>query len=138
MNGEPVDQCIFCKIIQGNIPAHIVQETATTLAFLDSLPVAPYHTLVIPKAHYADIFDTPADVFGDLMAAVHQVCRLYETKLGIHDVQIINNSGKQTQQTVFHLHFHIVPRRNGDGIFVPMNRYPELIERYDELLARLK
>ena len=102
--------CIFCKIIKGEIPSTKVFEDEHTYAFLDVHPKSKHHALVIPKAHYENIFDIPADQAGHLMNSIKQITSLYKEKYGISNVNIINNSGKIAGQEVFHIHFHIVPR----------------------------
>jgi histidine triad (HIT) family protein len=130
--------CVFCRIVAGSSPAWIVHETETTLAFLDVNPVAAYHTLVIPKAHQADLFDVGADVLLEVMASVKAVVDLYHRRLGLENVQIVSSSGVHAQQDVPHFHVHIVPRHRGDGQNIRWTTHPELRARFDELLARLR
>lgn len=130
--------CIFCKIAAGEIQHWKVLETENCLAFLDGRPMMAYHTLVIPKTHYADFFSTPDEILAETITTVKRVCELYEEKLGIHDVQLFNNSGPLTMQSVFHLHFHIFPKTPGDQKMLRFEFHPELVEQYDEMLARLK
>ena len=82
--------CIFCQIADGSAPSWKVYETASTCAFLDLAPVNAYHTLVIPKRHYANIFDVPAQELCDVMLALKHVVDMYKAKLGIQSVQITN------------------------------------------------
>ena len=102
--------CIFCKIISGEIPSTKVYEDEHTYAFLDAFPEGPHHTLIVPKKHYENIFDVPENEATNLMNAIKKIVALYERKFGLKHVNIINNSGSQAKQTVFHLHFHIIPR----------------------------
>ncbi|NSW53338.1 MAG: HIT family protein [Anaerolineae bacterium] len=129
--------CIFCQIIRGEAPSWKVYEDEYTVAFLDIYPVNPYHTLVIPKTHHENIFDTPPEVLAQLMRTIKHVTTLYEEKLGIHNVQIINSSGAQAQQDVFHLHFHIIPRHAGDGQNVRWHTHAELWAEFDRMLTGL-
>ncbi|MEO0340963.1 MAG: HIT family protein, partial [Bacteroidota bacterium] len=105
--------CIFCKVARGDAPSWKVYENESTYAFLDINPVSRYHTLVIPKKHYQDIFDIEEKDLQALIATVKKVAKYYKEHLGLEDIQIISNSGAAAQQTVFHLHFHIVPRHHG-------------------------
>jgi histidine triad (HIT) family protein len=130
--------CIFCKIVEGKAKSWKVYEDESVYAFLDIHPVSEYHTLVIPKNHYESIFDIPEDELSRVMAVVKRLAVLFNSKLGIHNVQIINSSGSEAQQDVFHVHFHIVPRRRGDNQDVKWTTHPEWVERYDRLLERLK
>ncbi len=133
-----MDTCIFCKIVKGEAKSWKVYEDEGVYAFLDIHPVSEYHTLVIPKAHYENIFDVPEADLAQMMRAVRRLARLYADRLGIHNVQIINSSGREAQQDVFHLHFHIVPRRLGDGQDVRWTTHPEYVDRFEALLERLR
>lgn len=108
-------ECIFCKIISGEIPSYKVYEDEFVYAFLDINPINKYHTLVTTKRHYCDIFDTPTEIIQNLSVGIKEVSTLFAKKLNIHNVQVINSSGSQAQQDVFHVHFHIVPRSHNDG-----------------------
>jgi histidine triad (HIT) family protein len=130
-------ECIFCRIAQHKEKAWMVHETEAAFAFLDIHPMNPYHTLVIPKAHFTDIFDIPARDLQDVMAVLKYVVDLYHDKLNLKDVQIISSNGAAGQQDVFHLHFHIAPRFNGDGQDVIWKTKPALAEQYDTMLKNL-
>jgi histidine triad (HIT) family protein len=133
-----MDNCVFCAIAEKRIQPWLVMENETCLAFLDANPIAPYHTLVIPKQHCVGMLDVSADILTDVTAMMHQVCRLYQEKLGIDSFQIFNNTGPSSLQTVFHLHFHIVPRFENDAISFNVTPMPELVEKYPEMLEKLK
>ena len=117
---EQMEDCIFCKIIKGEIKSWKVWENE------DVSPASAYHTLIIPKKHFENIFDIPERELKEVIAAVRKISKLYEEKLGIKNLQIINSSGKEGQQEVFHIHFHIVPRKKGDGQNIKWKTYPEL------------
>lgn len=133
-----MDHCIFCKIVKGKARSWKVMENEDAYAFLDIHPASRYHTLVIPKRHYRDIFDIPESELKAVIALTRAVAKLYEEQLGIKNVQIINSSGAEAQQDVFHLHFHIVPRRKGDGQNVRWTTHPEWVTEYDEMILKLK
>jgi len=133
-----MNNCIFCRIVAGNAPSWKVFETEEVYAFLDINPVSEYHTLVIPKAHYTDVFDTPAEVLQQIMEVVKEVTTLCREKLGIQHVQIVNSSGREAQQDVFHIHFHIVPRKSGDGQNIRWRTHPEWRGRFDQMLEKIK
>lgn len=130
--------CLFCKISKGEIKSWKVYENESVFAFLDINPVNEYHTIVIPKKHYEDIFDVPEKELQEVVSAIKKLTALYSQKLGIKNVQIINNSGAEAQQDVFHLHFHIVPRKNGDNQDIKWTPRIELREKFDQLLNELK
>ena len=130
--------CIFCKIVRQEAPSWKVMESENAYAFLDINPVNEYHTLVIPKKHYVNIFDAPAEALQDVIGLVKEVTTLYQEKLGINHVQIVNSNGREAQQDVFHIHYHIVPRRLGDGQNIRWKTHPEFRPRFDAMLERLK
>lgn len=132
-----MDSCIFCQIVAQKSPSWKVMENEHAYAFLDINPVSEYHTLVIPKTHHRDIFDTPSDVLQQVIDLVKQVTSLYQEKLGIQNVQIINSNGREAQQDVFHIHYHIVPRRYGDGQNIRWRTHAEWRPKFDGMLERL-
>lgn len=133
-----MNDCIFCRIVAGTAPSWKVHETTAAYAFFDIHPVNAYHTLVVPKRHYVDLFAVPASELLDLMATLKDVVDLYHTHLGMRNLQVVNSSGPDAQQDVFHLHFHIVPRHRGDGQDVHWTPRLELVEQFPTLLARLQ
>ena len=133
-----MDNCIFCQIVKGSSPSWKVMESEHAYAFLDINPVNEYHTLVIPKKHYRDIFDIPMDELWHVMDLLKQVVDLYAEKLGIQNLQIVNNNGSEAQQDVFHIHYHIIPRYLGDGQSIRWYSHREYRERFDALLEVLK
>lgn len=106
--------CLFCKILAGDIPATVVYKSETTLAFRDIAPQAPEHILVIHKDHYPSIHDVPAEVkaayFGELMATVHAVVE--QENLTENGYRVVMNSGEDAQQAVPHIHMHILAGRS--------------------------
>ena len=110
MAGEPQDDCLFCKIVAGHVPATIVRETDTTVAFRDINPQAPTHVLVIPKAHYADAA-TLAVAAPDLAADVLRETRAVADEDKLESYRIVFNTGTGAGQTVFHAHAHVVGGR---------------------------
>jgi histidine triad (HIT) family protein len=109
------DDCIFCAIVDGEIPGHVVHETETTLAFLDANPLAEGHALIVPKAHHARIADLPADLAVDLFGVVHDLVPRVEAAVDADAVTVGVNDGPAAGQEVPHVHVHLVPRREGDG-----------------------
>lgn len=118
--------CIFCKIVAGDIPSTKVYEDDTTLAFLDIRPVNHGHTLVIPKAHYRNILDIPEDVFLDVARTIKKVAPAVKIGAGAEGVNVSSSHEPAAGQEVFHLHFHIIPRFAGDGLrHWPQGSYSE-------------
>jgi histidine triad (HIT) family protein len=106
---------IFTQIAEGEIPARIVYEDETTVAFLDANPLAPGHTLVIPKAEYERLNDVPDDVATDLYATIHKLVPAVEEAVDADASTVAFNNGEAAGQEVPHVHCHIVPRFEGDG-----------------------
>ncbi|MBC6466491.1 HIT family protein [Actinomadura alba] len=92
-----------------------MESNATVAAFAPLRPLAPGHTLVIPTGHYADIFDTPPRPLADVMALVQRVAKAMRITLGAGGVNVLHASGPDSEQSVPHLHFHVVPRWQDDG-----------------------
>ena len=97
--------CIFCKVARGEAKSWKIYENDKVYAYLDINPVSRYHTLIIPKNHYVNIFDIPTEELKAVIAVVKKLSNWYKEKLGIENIQIITNAGAAAQQTVFHLHF---------------------------------
>ena len=132
-----MEDCIFCRIIHGDAKAWKVYEDENVFAFLDIHPANKYHTLVIPKIHYVNVLDIPEEVFVELIKVVKVIVDLYNRKLGIKNVQIVNSSGPDAQQDVFHLHFHILPRHKGDNQDIKWVTHPEWVAEFDHLIAKI-
>jgi histidine triad (HIT) family protein len=109
------EDCIFCSIVDGDIPARVIYEDDDVLAFLDANPLAEGHTLVIPKRHHETLGDTPPEDGEMTFAAVHYLAPLVEDAVGADATSIGINNGEVAGQEVPHLHVHIVPRFEGDG-----------------------
>jgi histidine triad (HIT) family protein len=132
-----MDNCIFCKIVQGEAPSWKIYENKEVYAFLDINPISKYHTLIIPKKHYVNIFDVPEHDLKEVIAVVRKLAKWYEEKLGIKNLQIISNNGKEGQQDVFHLHYHLVPRKKGDGQNIRWTVHPEWRADYEAMIEEL-
>ena len=107
--------CVFCKIIKGEIPSYKIYEDEKVYAFLDIAKDAFGHTLVIPKKHCVNIFDVSEEDYCVVMKVVKKISEHYKS-LGYTGVNIMNASGLDAQQSVFHLHYHIFPRKKDDGL----------------------
>jgi histidine triad (HIT) family protein len=110
------DACEFCKIGAGDAPAEVICEGENWLAFFPLNPATPGHTLVITREHYTDLWEVDnGPLAGDLMQAVIKVGRAVQAALSPDGMNLVTSSGKTAEQTVFHLHLHVVPRWKGDG-----------------------
>jgi histidine triad (HIT) family protein len=111
--------CLFCKIVAGEIPATIVAQDEHTISFMDINPATPGHALVIPREHAQDLLSIETD---DLAACIHAAQRLAgraKEALQADGVNLINSCGADAWQTVFHFHIHVVPRYAGDPLRLP-------------------
>ena len=111
-----MEDCIFCKIIKGDIPSYKLYEDNDIFVFLDINPVSKGHLLVIPKEHYENIFETPTEVLGKINQICKKMALICKERLDATGVNVLNASGKDAQQTVFHIHYHVVPRHKDDGL----------------------
>jgi histidine triad (HIT) family protein len=109
------DDCSFCRIVDGEIPARTVYEDDDVLAFLDVNPLAPGHTLVIPRAHDQFLRDVPADLSAAVFGTVHDLVGDVEDAVDADAHTVAVNDGPAAGQEVPHMHVHIVPRFDGDG-----------------------
>lgn len=108
------NNCIFCAIAAGEIPSFKVYEDDLVLAYLDINPFSKGHTLVIPKAHTEGLLDTPDEMLATIIARVKKVAAHLKQALPCDGFNIVQNNGEVAGQTVKHVHFHIVPRYQGD------------------------
>jgi len=107
------DRNVFAKILRGEAPAHLVYEDAHSVAFMDLMPQVEGHTLVVPRAAAVDLFDIEPDSLAHVIRATQHVARGVRRAFDAHGVMIAQLSGAAAGQTVFHLHFHILPRNHG-------------------------
>lgn len=109
--------CVFCEIVAGNAPAIRVHEDDDYLAFLDIRPFTRGHTLVVPKTHSVDLTDTPAATLAGMLAVGQRIAQATRASgLAATGNNVAINDGKSAFQTVFHIHLHVVPRRDGDKL----------------------
>lgn len=113
-----MSDCIFCKIIKGDIPCHKVFENDKVLAFLDVNPLNEGHTLVVPKGHYETIFDMNEELSGEIMQVVWKISNVLKKQLEPDGLNLLQNNGAPAGQAVPHFHFHIIPRFANDDLNV--------------------
>jgi histidine triad (HIT) family protein len=129
--------CIFCAIIAGDAPSRIVFQTPELVCFFPLEPELFAHTLIVPKAHYEDIRDTPASFGAYVFEASQFLASHYRNTLGATGFNLMNASGRDAEQSVFHLHFHFLPRFPDDKL----NTWPKLPSfdvDLDQLLNKVK
>jgi histidine triad (HIT) family protein len=120
------DDCVFCRIVTGELDAHVVERDANVVAFLDRSPLFVGHTLVVPTRHVVTLTDLPTDEIGPFFSHVQRIAGAVVSALGADGTFVANNN--IVSQSVAHLHVHVVPRRRGDGLrgfFWPRVKYAD-------------
>lgn len=122
-----MENCIFCKIVRGEIPSAKVLENEKVLAFLDINPVSKGHTLVIPKIHYSTFPEMPLDMLAALGESLQKIGSAVKSQLDFAGFNILLNNDRAAGQLVDHSHFHLIPRNIGDGVmdWPPVKSYAE-------------
>jgi histidine triad (HIT) family protein len=116
--------CIFCRIISGELPATRIDEDERTVAFMDINPATRGHVLVVPREHSADLLEIPDDDLAAVAAMGQRVARRQKDRLGADGVNLLNSCGKVAWQTVFHFHLHVIPRFATDPLRLPWEPAP--------------
>ena len=130
--------CVFCAIARGEAPAEIVYEDEQTLAFLDANPATPGHTLVIPRKHVRNIYDLDDETAGAVMRTAIHVARGIRDALHPEGLNLLQANERAGFQSVFHFHFHLVPRWVGDGLRRPWLPQPGDPQAMAEVAARIR
>jgi histidine triad (HIT) family protein len=116
--------CLFCKIVAGDLPATRVYEDERTIVFMDINPATRGHALIVPRAHAADLLEVGAEDLAAVAVTAQRVARLASERLDAVGVNLLNSCGAQAWQTVFHFHLHVIPRYNGDPLRLPWHPAP--------------
>lgn len=121
------NDCIFCKIVAGQIPALKVLQDEEALAFLDIGPLAEGHVLLIPKRHFATLDQMPADVAGAMLRHLPALAAAVQAAVGCQGLNVLQNNGRVAHQVVDHVHFHLIPRNEADAFHFnwPAGKYPQ-------------
>lgn len=120
--------CIFCKIANGEIPSNTIFEDDNFRVILDNGPATKGHALVLPKKHYADLFEIPEETLAGAVKTAKKVAANMKDKLGCDGLNLVQNNGAAAGQTVMHFHLHIIPRYENDGqsiLWKPTSPTPE-------------
>ncbi len=116
--------CIFCKIVAGEIPGQIIAEDEHTIAFMDINPATRGHALVIPRRHSRDLLEIDQDDLAYTIAGAQRLARRVKERLGADGVSLLNSCGAAAWQTVFHFHIHVIPRYIDDPLRLPWTPAP--------------
>ena len=121
-----MEECLFCKIVKGELPSSKIYEDEDTLAFLDLFPVNKGHSLVISKEHYETIFDVPAESLAKISSVMKNVADAVKKGVNADGISIAQSNGKDAGQVIPHIHFHVMPRFKDDGLKLwPQGKYEE-------------
>ena len=116
---EAAPDCIFCAIVAGDAPAHVIDSDDHTVAFLDISPATRGHALVVPRNHYIDLLEMPDDELEHAMVAARRLARKLKQTLDPAGFNVLNSCGSAAWQTVFHFHLHVIPRYEDDPLELP-------------------
>ena len=135
---SPPGECIFCRLIAGEIPAAKVYEDELTLAFMDIGQVNPGHVLVAVKRHAATLLDLTPEEAGAAMQTAQRIAQALKASFDPPGITLLQANGKEGDQTVFHFHLHVVPRHGNDGIALSWPRKNPPREVLEEYAGRLR
>jgi histidine triad (HIT) family protein len=130
-------ECLFCRIVAGELPATKVAEDERTVAFMDINPGARGHLLVVPRAHARDLLEIGQEDLAAVAATAQRMARLLGERLGADGVNLLNSCGEAAWQTVFHFHLHVIPRYTGDPLRLPWTPAPGDRDEIAEAAAAL-
>ena len=133
-----IEECVFCKIIRGEVPSVKLYEDERTYAFMDINPLSSGHSLVIPKHHAENIYVTPPHASGAAMATLSKVSAAINRAVKPEGINILQANGPGAQQSVFHIHFHIIPRSTNDGLTMNWALQPGDIDEINVVAQRIR
>lgn len=110
-----MENCVFCKVVAGQIPSCKIYDDGEIIAFMDIGPIVKGHILVVPKRHYANLLETPPEVLAKLIMAAQKIAGGQKCALGADGVNLMQSNGQAAGQVVDHIHFHVIPRFTADG-----------------------
>ncbi|MFP4391529.1 MAG: HIT family protein [Desulfohalobiaceae bacterium] len=111
-----MQDCIFCKIVTGEVPSSLVYADANLVAFLDIAPIAPGHTLVVTRGHYPTVFELPGSLAEEMLWAMQQVGQAVMQAVRAEGLNLLMNNHRSAGQLIPHAHWHLIPRKAGDGL----------------------
>ena len=132
------NNCIFCKIANGEIPSRTVYEDADFRAILDLGPATKGHTLILPKSHAADLYELPDEVAAKVLPVAKKVASILKEKLGCPGLNLVQNNGEVAGQTIPLFHLHLIPRYENDGQKILWAPTEPAAEELDKVLETLK
>jgi len=132
-----MDNCIFCKIIAGDIPSATIYENGEFKVILDRFPASEGHVLVMPKEHCANLFEIDEEKAGRLFSLAVKVAKIMKNTIGFENMNLVQNNGPVAGQTVNHLHVHLIPRYEGDEVKVTWPQMDLTDEQIESMRIKL-
>lgn len=129
--------CIFCKIANGEIPSKTLYEDDKFRVILDLGPASKGHALILPKEHYADLYELPEETAGEVMKLAKKMAEQMTQRLGCEGFNLVQNNGELAGQTVFHFHMHLIPRYRDDGQKIGWNPQEATQEELEAIRAQI-
>ncbi len=133
-----MEHCVFCKMVAGEIPVIRVYEDEAVLAFLDIGPISDGHALVIPKRHCASVHECEPDILAKVGGCLGRIAGAVAKAMNAEGYNILCNNGRAAGQVVDHVHFHIIPRKAGDGVFTEWRSYEYEKGRIEEIAEKIR
>ncbi len=133
-----MSECIFCAIAAGKIPCTKVYENDHVLAFMDIGPISDGHTLVIPKPHYERLHDCPPELLAETIKAIGLLADAVRKAVEAEGYNVLCNTDAAAGQVVSHVHFHIIPRKTGDGVFNRWRAYKYTDDKAQQIAEKIK
>jgi histidine triad (HIT) family protein len=127
------DDCIFCKIANGEIPSKTIYEDEEFRVILDLGPATKGHALILPKDHFANLYELPDEIAANVMKLAKKMAAQMTEKLGCDGFNLVQNNGETAGQTVFHFHLHLIPRYKNDGQKIGWNPGSPSQEELEEI-----
>ncbi|MHC4557652.1 MAG: HIT family protein [Planctomycetota bacterium] len=132
------DDCLFCKMVAGQIPVTKIYEDEIVLAFLDIGPISDGHTLVIPKQHFEKLHDCPSELLARISSSLGRIAGAVAAAMNSNGYNLLCNNGRAAGQLIEHLHFHLIPRNTGDGLFSRWPSYKYQAGKIEEIAAEIR
>ena len=132
------DECVFCKMVAGQIPVTKIYEDDVVLSFLDIGPLSDGHTLVIPKKHFEKLHECPSEILGHVGSRLGRIAKAVSDAMGSDGYNVLCNNSSAAGQLVGHVHFHIIPRNTGDGVFDRWPAYKYQQGKIEEIAAKIR
>ncbi len=132
------DDCLFCKMVAGQIPVTKIYEDDIVLAFLDIGPISDGHTLVIPKQHFDRLHNCPPELLAKVSSRLVKIANVIVTAMDSEGYNLLCNNGRAAGQIIEHLHFHIIPRNSGDGLFGSWPSYEYQQGKIEQIAVKIR